>query len=598
MKRNQPSTRGKRRPGRTDRDGDVSMDRPQNTNRIGKASSRGGPSRTRPTVNTNALQRELLKSDAPKSQPAPVTKAQFRITGFKGSKASVNEDGGVGSLVAFLEKKLTFNMQKSAKSRGATQPPVKIKRYTTENPDSILVTVTSTEAPYLKRLDNWVFAGKPLKIEEEKEREQPAKETTSNELTDVFVRVLERRYSAEQKLLDLSNIGSDPDLVKLGIFNMASTTSKFFPALMKTLDNQFKTATEKKNAIESVLLQSNQLSDLKTISSLAVTLPDLKNLDLSTNNISTLADLEPLKRKLRKIDHLILSSNPVEQTANWHEEVTKWFPTMRFLNGVQVREAPKAGRDGIPVRPPVFADDSNVAAPFIANFFAGFDGDRANLVNMYYDNTSQFSLQVNTHALREPNSEMPTKNEWDAYIKRSRNLKAITHRHARTARLYRGPDAVREAFSTIPPTKHASDPARWLVEVLPVPCVPDPSGQYPQGVGGLQIIIHGEYEEMNVATGQAVKKRSFDRTFTLGPGGQTGVRVINDMLTIRAYGGFAAFTPEINPQDLVNQLCQATGMTPAYSELCLAESNWDPPTAMAKFEQARATLPPEAFVVG
>ncbi|KAK8162691.1 hypothetical protein BKA80DRAFT_273371 [Phyllosticta citrichinensis] len=397
MKRdnNKTSSRGsKRRPGatRTDRDGDISMDaRPQNTNRIGKASSRGGPSRSngRPTVNTHALQRELSKqtnngassiarSSRPAQSPASTIKVQFRITGFKASKASINEDGGVGSLVAFLEKKVTFNMQKNAKSRGFAPPePVKIKRYITESPDSLLVTVTSLESPYLRRLDGWIFAGKPLKIvpadKDSPEPEQPG--SSSAELMAVFLKVLDRRYSTENKLLDLSAIGQDPDLVNLGIFNTASTTNKCFPALMKTLDKQFKTATEKREAIQSILLQNNQLSDLKAISSLAATLPDLKNLDLSNNNISQLADLDPLRRKLRKLDHLILSTNPLEQAVpNWHEEVIRWFPTLRFLNTIQIRSdeeaaaaaakanPPPRGGIGNPGRPPVAGEDSTVAS--------------------------------------------------------------------------------------------------------------------------------------------------------------------------------------------------------------------------------------------
>ncbi|KAK7563915.1 hypothetical protein BKA81DRAFT_405634 [Phyllosticta paracitricarpa] len=366
MKRsnNHNSGRGsKRRHGatRTDRDGDISMDaRPQNTNRVGKASSRGGPTRPsgRPSVNTNALQRELLKNtnngassiakpSRPAQPPAPTIRVQYRVTGFKASKASVNEDGGVGSLVAFLEKKVSFNMQKNAKSRGAASPePVKIKRYVTEGPDSLLVTVTNLEAPYLRRLDGWIFAGKPIKITPAEDKDSPEQDqpgTNSSELMAVFLKVLARRYSTENKLLDLSAIGQDPDLVELGIFNTASTTSKCFPALMKTLDKQFKTATEKREAIQSIVLQNNQLSDLKVISSLAATLPDLLNLDLSSNNISQLADLDPLKRKLRRLDHLILLPNPIEQAVpNWHEEVTRWFPTLRLLNGVQVRSDEEA----------------------------------------------------------------------------------------------------------------------------------------------------------------------------------------------------------------------------------------------------------------
>lgn len=124
-------------------------------------------------------------------------------------------------------------------------------------------------------------------------------------------------------------------------------------------------------------------------------------------------------------------------------------------------------------------------------------------------------------------------------------------------------------------------------------------------------MVHGEYEEVNISTGQATSLRSFDRTFVLGPGqGVGGIRVVSDILVLRAYGGSSAWEPqggEINlspapqpsapmqpqvPQGfgtvapgksseqlqkevMALELSRGTGMTLEYSGMCLEQSGWD-----------------------
>jgi len=163
-----------------------------------------------------------------------------------------------------------------------------------------------------------------------------------------------------------------------------------------------------------------------------------------------------------------------------------------------------------------------------------------------------------------------------------------------------------------------------MIEAHIQPGVPDPTGQSPNGVDGFMIVVHGEFDEVDAATGQATKKRSFDRTFIIGPGGPSGVRIVNDMLTIRAYGGAQAFEPEnfegwsndtqqtnndldATPQlpagisvqmaeQMVAELSKRTNMTIQYSKMCLEQVAWSFDKALEAFANVKASLPADAFV--
>jgi len=102
-------------------------------------------------------------------------------------------------------------------------------------------------------------------------------------------------------------------------------------------------------------------------------------------------------------------------------------------------------------------------------------------------------------------------------------------------------------------------------------------------------------EEQNDSTEKAL--RSFSRTFVLGPGAPGGqpIRVVSDMLTLRAWGPLALPKPTIAPrpnaanneqqiqQAMTMQLVERTGMTPDYSAMCLTETGWDLEKAFVAF---------------
>lgn len=489
------------------------------------------------------------------------------------------------------------------------------------------------------RLDGWVFAGANIKIERASAQDltAPTDGATKESTMAMLKGVLARRYNIETKLLDLSALGSDPDLKASAIFDSRSTTSKFFPALMKVLDGQFETAHAKHEAIVSVTLANNDLPNLTAVTTLAQTLPQIKNLDLSNNAFKDLASIEAWRRKFRSLDLLVIAPNPIEQTEpDYASTIINWYPKLRLLNGIQVRSDEDVSKPmqiadlPFPIRSPNFQDDGQIAENFLRTFFAGYDTDRAALAQHYYDATSDFSLAVNTQAPRDPstsNSVQPQ--EWESYIKRSRNLKKIQQLPARQARIHRGPQAIAETWATLPTTRHpdlATEARKWSIECQLLPGVPDATGGASGGVDGFLITVRGEFNEIDVSTNAITKTRSFDRVFTIGPGGPTGVRVVNDMLTIRAYGGIQAFepddinnaaaidtavaaaapqvpgmpaglTPEVAEQ-MVVELQKQTGMVVSFAKDCLDQVQWNFDRALQTFHSVRANLGPEAFVAG
>ena len=483
------------------------------------------------------------------------------------------------------------------------------------------ISISADELPSLLRLDGYVFAGANIGVKSDNGREQipPARDQVIEpDYKQLLQQVLSKRYDPQKKLLDLSNLGKDPDLNAAGVSNAVMGQSKLFPALMKLCDNQFKSAEEKRDTIQSVSLANNDLVSVSPVTTLAQTFPELQNLDLSNNSLNDLNSLLPWRHKFGQLQVLVLSANPLEKNSTGYvTEIMKWYRTLRVLNGTEVRSEDdiKQKEEQMPsvpltILPPCFQDEGHIAETFIKNFFLGFDNDRSGLVSYYYDSNSQFSLSINTKALRDSSSSGNlVLQKWDAYIKRSRNLRKVTQLPARLSRNYRGSEAIRDVFRSLPASRHPSvsdEPQKWLIECISQPGIPDQTGQSDAGVGGFLVTVHGEFTEVQESDETNSKMRSFDRTFVLGPGGPNGIRIVSEMWTLRAYGGFAMFRGgaanannqevEIERKSMVEELSRITGMKLDFSRQCLEESSWSPERALANFEAAKATLPREVFL--
>lgn len=424
------------------------------------------------------------------------------------------------------------------------------------------------------------------------------------------------------------------------MFETNSRQSKFIPVLMTIIDQHMKTSDAKRDAIHSVTLSNNNLPNLTIVRDVAITLPLIKNLDLSGNNFQSTKDLTSFRNKLKHLDLLIMTNNPIETAQpGWEKEVISWFPRLRILNDVTVRTDTQIARLDAPKHTPVpssqtiWLDGDKIAQNFLLEFVQGFDNDRNGFLQKYYDAASTFSMCVNARA-KGGAGKSHERTPWDSYLPHSRNLKFIHSKKARANRKFRGAEAIAKAWAEIPPTRHAAlDTEKFIIDCQPQKDIPDPSGQY-SGVTGLAVNLRGQYEEHRTAKGaNEIVRRAFDRTFVLGPGGPSGVRVVSDLCSLRAAGGVPAWNPlvpnaapapapqapaqgptptpptapvpaEVTPlagltaeqEAMVLHVHQATRLTHELAAQCLQAANWNLEAAAQIFNAQKDNLPPEAFV--
>ncbi|KAH7635120.1 hypothetical protein B0T09DRAFT_18058 [Sordaria sp. MPI-SDFR-AT-0083] len=615
---------------RTDRDGDVSMDTPAGgSGRGGSASggrgrgskdARGGRGAVNSRTSSRVVQNlQNYVSGGPVGKTQSKNMATLKIHGMSNSKATGNPDGGLRSLLTFLERK------------ASKDKPITIGKSIVDG-DYVWITVRKDDAPEILRLNGFTYAGAPLTITETSERMprpedkiSKAAEETKQKLTSV----LARRYNPELKLLDLSSLGTDAILSSMGTFNSKDLAEKAFKVLVVLASQQYKTASEKREGIQAVSLASNGLNDVVQVFDLAKSLPDIKRLDLSSNNLDSLSKIAKWQHRFQHLEELHLTGNPITTQPDFVAELIKWFPSLQNINGQIVRspeEVAVALKGMHPTPLPQFPSnlrdgEANVASIFVQVFFPMFDTDRARLAAEFYDDDSWFSIQ----AIANSGRNLP----WKTYLKYSRNVHKLGEKNPATVqRLFTGGNLIADMWKALPSTRHPSmeNPGAWLIDCHTFPNLADPTGH--GFATGLLITVNGQFEESDT-TENLYGKRTFTRTFILGPSKPSNpppvhpYRVISDQLTLHDWTPAelpAVQAPVINqvPQapvanamppagpvilddvtknQLIQEVMKRTGMTAEYSELCLSgTANWNFELALKSFEEQRANLPPTAFI--
>lgn len=548
--------------------------------------------------------------------------ASVRILVLKDGKASkTHKDGGVKLLKAFIERKASHLTPRTA---------VRIKESHFEG-DWLVLKASPEDAAKIVLLNGFSFAGQKLSImamepgvdyTEKKELSEEAKETLQS-----IRAVLEKRYVVGDKLLDLSCLGQDEKLLKMGFFEETNTVAKLFPVMMVVCNEIFTEPEKKSEYVPSVSLAKNAICNVTVVDDLTETFPDLQNLDLADNQIQDLRGLDSWRHKFRSLERLRLNGNPIttQKFQDYKDRLMEWYPKLHVLNDVQIRteaevalavEQAKTAEDLTPIPIAVwdFRDVANVAQDFLPPFIALYDSDRDALADKYYDDQSILSISVNNRAPRRAEQSKEPVAPWDAYIQKSRNLAKITHLPARMSRTHVGANDIKTFWSTLPSTKHPpfnTEKDKWIVDCHQLPGLPDPTGQNPQGLDGLIISMHGEFTESNPSDLTARNLRSFSRTLVLGPGkGSQTVRVVSDMMAYKAHSTLPKVTQPVIPpepvapgealikQELVQKLSQHTFMTPVSAEICLKEANWDMDAAYTYFNAHKHEIPPGGWING
>lgn len=481
---------------------------------------------------------------------------------------------------------------------------------------------SNEDAEEILKVNNFSFAGTVLTITKSEEgwpgaRTEPAESSTISDEAKQYrfqlQSVLERRYDITNKLLDLSALGQDPTLIQMGIFSSSSDTAeKVFKVFMVICQDLFKTPQQKRDAIESVSLSGNNIDSVDQVFGLAETFPDLKHLDLSNNQFSTLKQLNKWRGRFRHMETLLLTNNPILQAEPGHAtEILEWFPKLQNLSNVivrtpeQITAAEKAAKvKEIPQNGTDFRDVAGLGESFLRQFFALYDSDRDQLLASFYDEFSTFTLCVVQDVPKE--KDIPVL-PWAPYLDSSRNHQRITTDAARFQRYYRGLK-IQGVWSKLPRTQHPDLVAnldKYIIDCHPMKGLHDPANRKPGGEDGMIITMHGEFDELQ-ADGRS-GKRSFSRTFVLGPPlpGRGTMRVISDMLSLHAYSpvpnvsgaapnpvpaptAVAQASPEEQKQMMLIELSKRTNMTAEYSKMCLDGAEWNFDRALAIFEEKKA----------
>ncbi|KAI2466345.1 L domain-like protein [Annulohypoxylon bovei var. microspora] len=88
--------------------------------------------------------------------------------------------------------------------------------------------------------------------------------------------------------------------------------------------------------IQSLLLQRNRIATIQP--TLANSIPALTNLQLESNNLTELADLDPLG-SFPRLTHLVLRDNPITKKEHYRHWVVWRCPSVRFLDFEKVKDA-------------------------------------------------------------------------------------------------------------------------------------------------------------------------------------------------------------------------------------------------------------------
>ncbi|KAI1431883.1 L domain-like protein [Xylaria sp. CBS 124048] len=96
--------------------------------------------------------------------------------------------------------------------------------------------------------------------------------------------------------------------------------------------------------IRTLLLARNRVASIQP--TLATSIPNLTNLQLESNNMVELADLDPLS-SFARLTHLVLRDNPVTKKENYRYWVLWRCPSVRFLDYVKVKDAERQHAKGL-----------------------------------------------------------------------------------------------------------------------------------------------------------------------------------------------------------------------------------------------------------
>eukprot|EP01062_Namystynia_karyoxenos_P065739 TRINITY_DN5962_c0_g1_i1.p1 TRINITY_DN5962_c0_g1~~TRINITY_DN5962_c0_g1_i1.p1 ORF type:complete len:521 (+),score=169.42 TRINITY_DN5962_c0_g1_i1:120-1565(+) len=421
-----------------------------------------------------------------------------------------------------------------------------------------------------------------------------------------------RRYcatnlSANGRVLNLADLGSAPELREVSCnFNSRA----FCDTCFSLLENEY-------DSVETLSLAGNNITQLGPLIEAAAehhVTTQIRNLDLSRNKLSSLAEVELLRHFA--LAEVLFRDNPIAASRNYRKAVLHALPTVDILDQENIHALRHSMRPKLPLPASEFyfgQGTQDTVFSFCRKFFEALDAQRWDdqLLAAYDPNvvltvTHQRGFEVGfgtrakelTKSIRESShSLLLTRNKEDPTdcVARGR-VQALT--------------LMRDRLLCGARTRH--EIAGFQVDALPLAgCgLPQPL---------ITATVHGVVE-FNVATAAnadhgASCRRCFERVLVLAPvppgqGSEWPARLVNDVWHLRRE---AREAPVFRPQDvlerpaqppdaetarqkaLVQAFSSATRLSAAYARMCLEAAAWDTVKAQVLFEEKRNSLPDDAW---
>jgi hypothetical protein len=157
----------------------------------------------------------------------------------------------------------------------------------------------------------------------------------SQELQATLVEIIRERYNAQEKYLTFESLSTDQRMQASGLSK--EPPSKVFSALFVCCEKVFETHAKRKDMVVSVSLRNNNLRTVQPVIALSATFPQLKNLDLSNNQLGDVGDLKFWRNSFRSLEHLIVSGNPIDNNPQEKQKLMRWYRSMNMMNGEPIQ---------------------------------------------------------------------------------------------------------------------------------------------------------------------------------------------------------------------------------------------------------------------
>ncbi|KAF7238588.1 Nuclear RNA export factor 1 [Varanus komodoensis] len=238
-------------------------------------------------------------------------------------------------------------------------------------------------------------------------------------VVSMAVQCMSKRYDPSQQGLDLKNIHTDPDLVATNIDMVLSRRSCMLAVLQIIQENI--------PELLSLNLSDNKLYRLDDLAELPQKAPNLKILNLSSNQLKTERELDRLKGL--KLEELWLDSNPMcdnfRDQSTYISAIRERFPKLLRLDGHELPPPISFDVEAPTTLPPskgsYFCSEGLKAliVQFLQQYYTIYDsGNRQGLLDAYHDGACcSLSIPFSLHN--------PSRSSLAEYFKNSRNVKKL-----------------------------------------------------------------------------------------------------------------------------------------------------------------------------